>query len=360
MEAVGPYRVVRELGRGAMGVVFEAFDPAIGRTVAVKVIRSQPLATAEEDAQLKMRFAREASAAGRLSHPNIGTIHQLGEQDGLQYLVMERIQGTSLDAMLAPAVPLSLETTLRMLAQVASALDYAHADGIVHRDIKPANILVKGDGTVKLTDFGIARITSQTVTQTGATMGTPAYMAPEQIMASKVYGRADQFSLAVMAYQMLAGKRPFEAPTDQTLLFQIVSAEPCELETVQSRYPPAAGEVLKKALSKKPEARYPTCTQFVDELTRTLTQPAVAEPREPIREAAAAETDIPPVQRERPAEPRPAGRSAFAIVAIVRWTARVAALALGLLYLLVSVRSGRIPRILLCNGYRYWFRAEFG
>jgi eukaryotic-like serine/threonine-protein kinase len=198
METVGSYRIVKELGRGAMGVVFEAFDPAIGRTVALKLIRSQPLSTREEDAQLKLRFSREASAAGRLSHPNIVTIYQLGEHDGMQYLVMEYITGVSLESMLVSAGRLSLDTTLGILTQIAAALDYAHAAGVVHRDIKPANILVRPGGTVKLTDFGIARITSQTMTQTGFTMGTLPYMAPEQVMAARVDGRADQYSLAVV------------------------------------------------------------------------------------------------------------------------------------------------------------------
>jgi serine/threonine protein kinase len=276
-ESVGPYRIVRELGRGAMGVVFEAFDPAIGRTVALKVIRSQPLATAEEDAQLKLRFAREASAAGRLSHPNIVTIHQLGEHDGLQYLVMEYITGVSLDVMLAPAVPLDLDTALGILTQIAAALDYAHAEGVVHRDVKPSNILVKPDGTVKLTDFGIARIASQTVTRTGATMGTPAYMAPEQIMASRVDGRADQYSLAVVAYQMLTGQRPFEAPTDQALMFKIVSEEPRPIEEANAYLPRALAGAIRRGLSKDPSQRYRTCSELVAEM-RNVAAPAPAEP----------------------------------------------------------------------------------
>jgi formylglycine-generating enzyme required for sulfatase activity/tRNA A-37 threonylcarbamoyl transferase component Bud32 len=286
MDAVGPYRVVKELGRGAMGVVFEAFDPAIGRTVALKVIRHQEFATAEEDAQLKLRFARECAAAGRLSHPNIVTIYHQGEQDGMQYLVMEYITGTSLQALLAPAVPLNPDSALNILTQIAGALDYAHAEGIVHRDIKPANILVKPDGAVKLTDFGIARIGSQTMTQTGVTVGTPAYMAPEQIMASRVDGLADQFSLAVVAYQMLSGKLPFEAPSYEALVFKIVSGELRPFGEVNSSLPRAVGEVISRGLAKHPGQRYRNCAEFVTAL-RIAAAPSVpasrqAPPRVPV------------------------------------------------------------------------------
>ena len=274
MDDINHYRVVRELGRGAMGVVFEAYDPAIDRKVALKMIRAQPFTSAEEEAQLKLRFSREAAAAGRLSHPNIVTIYELGEHGGMQYLAMEYITGTSLEALLAPAVPLSLDTALGILAQIAAALDYAHARGVVHRDIKPANILIESGGTVKLTDFGIARITSQNITQTGVTMGTPAYMAPEQVMASKVDGRADQFSLAVIAYQMLSGKRPFEAPTEQALLFKVVSEEPRPLVEANALLPPALTQVIGRGLSKDSGARYPSCSDFVADMRSALVLPA--------------------------------------------------------------------------------------
>ena len=299
METVGPYRIVKELGRGAMGVVFEAFDPGIGRTVALKVTRYQPLATAAEDAQLKLRFARECSAAGRLSHPNIVTIYHRGEHDGMQYLVMEYVTGASLEALLAPAVPLSRGTSMGIMTQIAAALDYAHAEGVVHRDIKPANILVKPDGAVKLTDFGIARITSQTVTQTGVTMGTPAYMAPEQILAKRVDGRADQFSLAVVAYQMLSGERPFEAPTDQALMFKIVSGEPRSLDEANPLLPRAAAEVVSRGLSKDPERRYRNCSEFVADLRTALGPPAPAAVVWPPQSASAPEPPTAITRRPR-------------------------------------------------------------
>jgi serine/threonine protein kinase len=225
-ERIGPYRLDEELGRGAMGIVYRGFDPAIGRNVAVKIIRPQQFSTADEDAQMKLRFAREAAAAGKLSHPNIVVIYQLSEEAGVQYMAMELVAGLSLEQTLAPGAPMATEVALPILSQIADALDFAHAEGVVHRDIKPANILIRRDGRIKITDFGIARIVSQTMTRTGITMGTPSYMAPEQIRASRVDGKADQFSLAVLAYQMLSGRKPFGADTDHALLYQIMHEEP--------------------------------------------------------------------------------------------------------------------------------------
>ncbi len=270
MDTIGPYQIIEELGRGAMGVVFRGFDPGIGRPVAIKVIRSQQFALEEEKAAQKVRFAREAAAAGKLSHPNIVTIYQLGEHDEFQYLVMELVSGSSLGQSLAGGEPLDPKAALAMLAQVAGALDYAHAEGVVHRDIKPANILVQPNGKIKLTDFGIARMSSQTITQTGMIMGTPAYMSPEQIMAAKVDGKADQFSLAVMAHQMLSGRRPFEAPTDQALMFQIVQAPPTALHLANPRLPATCSEAVHRALAKEPSQRYATCVEFIDALKQSM------------------------------------------------------------------------------------------
>jgi serine/threonine-protein kinase len=219
LESIGPFQLLEELGRGAMGVVFRGFDPAIGRSVAIKIIQSGQFASPEEKSDLKVRFAREAAAAGKLSHPNIVTVYQLGEQGDSQYLVLELVNGASLEKTLSGGQTLDQKTALSILGQVADALDYAHSEGIVHRDVKPANILVRPDGKAKITDFGIAHIASQTVTRTGFTFGTPAYMSPEQIESFKVSGKADQYSLGVIAYQMLSGKRPFSADTGPSLMY---------------------------------------------------------------------------------------------------------------------------------------------
>lgn len=282
MESIGPYRVDTELGRGAMGIVFRCFDPAIGRAVAIKVIRASQFATVSERAELKLRFAREATAAGRLSHPNIVTVHQLSEQADLQYLVLELVEGWSLEKALSDGTPLDRNRSISILSQVADALDYAHGEGVVHRDVKPANILIRPDGKVKITDFGIARISCQTVTRTGFTMGTPAYMAPEQIMSARVNGRADQFSLAAIAYQMLSGRRPFVAETDPGLILKIVSEEAQPLHELDHSFPPHASDVLRKGMAKDPDQRFATCAEFVKNLADSLDKRTAAAPPVPV------------------------------------------------------------------------------
>ena len=269
METIGPYRLEAELGRGSMGVVFRALDPAIGRSVAIKILHPNQLGTPEERAELRLRLAREAAAAGRLSHPNIVTIYQLGEQGDLQYLVLELVKGLSLEQMLVTGQPLIRKTALSILNQIADALDYAHSEGVIHRDVKPANVLVRLDGKAKITDFGIARISNHPITRTGMTMGTLAYMSPEQVMGSQVSGQADQFSLAVTAYQMLSGQTPFQADNEPAMLFKIVHEEPPALDE-QLGLPWATSEILKRALSKDPERRFASCTEFVRLLTGSI------------------------------------------------------------------------------------------
>jgi tetratricopeptide (TPR) repeat protein len=256
-----------------MGVVFRGFDPAIGRPVAIKIIHAGRFASSAESAELELRFAREAAAAGKLTHPNIVSIYQLVEDSEVQYLVLELVNGESLGKMLADGRARDEKTALSTLAQVADALDYAHSEGIVHRDVKPANILVRPDGRVKITDFGIARIVSQTVTQSGLTFGTPAYMSPEQIMSARVNGQADQFSLGVIAYEMLSGRRPFEANTDPGLMHQIISVEPALVHTLNPAVSARTSEVIGRALAKKPEDRFASCKEFAERLAQSLNAP---------------------------------------------------------------------------------------
>ena len=236
-EQIGPYQIVEELGRVAMVMVFRGVDPGIGRAVAINVIRSQEFSTADENAEARLRFTRETSAAGRLSHPNIVTVYQLGEERGFQYLVMELVPGNSLEKLKGAGTPMKAEQALQILRPIADALDHAHGESVVHRDIKPANILVRPDGRVKITDFGIAHVVSQTLTKIGMTTGTPAYMSPEQIMSSKVDGKADHFSLAVMAYEMLGGRKPFEAEAPHTLMLRIRNYEPEPIHNVNPGLP---------------------------------------------------------------------------------------------------------------------------
>jgi formylglycine-generating enzyme required for sulfatase activity len=286
MQSIGPFQLLEELGRGAMGVVFRGFDPAIGRHVAIKIIRADQLASPEEVSDLKVRFAREAAAAGKLSHPNIVTVYHLGEEGDLQYLVLELVNGASLEKTLSNHQPLDSKTAVSILTQVADALDYAHSEGIVHRDVKPANILVRPDGKSKITDFGIARIASQTFTRTGFTFGTPAYMSPEQILTPRVSGRADEYSLGVIAYQMLSGQKPFDADTGPSLMFQIMETQPPLLHAVNPAVPPRTSEVIAKAMAKKPEDRYPSCREFAKSLSESLNEARVGI-RDPNREPAA-------------------------------------------------------------------------
>ena len=267
---IGPYQILEELGRGAMGVVFRGLDPSINRAVAIKVIRSQEFSTADENAEARLRFTREASAAGRLSHPNIVTVYQLGEERDFQYLVMELVPGNSLEKLMGTGTPMKPEQALGILRPIADALDHAHGEGVVHRDIKPANILVRPDGKVKITDFGIARVVSQTLTKTGVSFGTPAYMSPEQFMSSKVDGRVDQFSLAVMAYELLSGRKPFEADAPHTLMLRIMNEEPEPIHKVNPALPKDCSKVFERALAKSAAARYANCSEFIQVLASNL------------------------------------------------------------------------------------------
>jgi TonB family protein len=277
MQRLGPYELVAELGRGGMGVVYQGFDPLIRRSVAIKTLRLYNAPPAER-ALLEDRLAREAQSAGRLSHPNIVTIHQIGYDqteigDRLAYIVMEYVPGQTLADRLTQSPPLDRQATLDILAQTADALDYAHSQGVIHRDIKPANLLLSQQGRVKVADFGIAKITSQSVTQTGAMLGSPYYMAPEQIRAEALDGRADQFSLAVVAFEMLSGQRPFTADTPSALVYQIAHLETPTASLLRAGLSPATVQVIRTAMAKQPADRYATCRQMVAALRDSFHAP---------------------------------------------------------------------------------------
>jgi len=267
---IGGYEILGELGRGAMGVVYHARDKAIGRSVAIKVIRVDAGTSLHEGAQLRQRLIREASVAGNISHPGIVTVYQLGEEGENVFVVMEFVEGASLEHLLTNNPSLDRAWALDILAQIAVALDCAHKSNVVHRDIKPANILVRSDGRVKIADFGIAKLNAEAtggMTGTGVSIGSPAYMSPEQIRATQIDGRSDQFALGTIAFQMLAGRMPFKGSTAHTLMYQIVTADPFEPLPGDIPLSPNVRAVLARALAKNPHDRFPDCASFVQELT---------------------------------------------------------------------------------------------
>jgi serine/threonine protein kinase len=267
---IGGYEILSELGRGAMGVVYHARDTAIGRSVAIKVIRVDPGTSLHEGAQLRQRLIREASVAGNISHPGIVTVYQLGEEGENVFVVMEFVEGASLEHLLTNNPALDRAWALDILAQIAVALDCAHKNNVVHRDIKPANILVRSDGRVKIADFGIAKLNAEAtggMTGTGVSIGSPAYMSPEQIRATQIDGRSDQFALGTIAFLMLAGRMPFKGNTAHTLMYQIVTADPFEPLPGDIPFSPNVRAVLTRALAKNPLDRFPNCASFIQELT---------------------------------------------------------------------------------------------
>jgi predicted Ser/Thr protein kinase len=269
MDRIGRYKIVRELGRGAMGVVYHAIDPNIGRPVAIKTIQLGNVHNPGEQERLRERLFREARSAGILSHPSIVTIYDVEQQNELAFIAMEYVDGPTLDQILSQPRPIDPERMFRLLAQTAAALDYAHQKGIVHRDIKPANIMIAADGTAKITDFGIAKITtSEQLTMTGSIVGTPHYMSPEQVQGQPVDGRSDQFSLAVIAYEMLTGEKPYAGEHLTTVVYKIVAEEPVPPHSLNATLAGPIEDVLYKGLAKKPGERCATCQEFVRSLEK--------------------------------------------------------------------------------------------
>jgi serine/threonine-protein kinase len=263
----GRYEIVGELGRGAMGVVYKAMDPVIGRTVAVKTIRLSEEGTGLSRPELLTRFQTEARAAGLLTHPNIVVVFDAGEEDGLYYITMELVEGKSLQALLDGGHAFPLPRTLRIMEQTCSALQFAHERNVVHRDIKPANLMLTADDTVKVTDFGTAKILQfGTVQQTAHVMGTPSYMSPEQVKGRAVDGRSDIFSLGVMLYEMVTGEKPFPGQSITTVIYKIVNEEPVPPRQINPSIHPGISAIVMKALVKEPDQRYQNCREMLEDL----------------------------------------------------------------------------------------------
>ncbi len=263
---IGKYTVLGEIGRGAMGIVYKATDPYIGRTVAVKTIRFDVLGQGPERDMAQKRFLREAHSAGNLSHPNIVTIYEVGEDQGLSYIAMEYIDGRSLEDLLNSRKKLKLDEVIALMEKIGDALETAHRKGIVHRDIKPANILLDGEGQPHLVDFGIARISTSTMTQTNMIMGTPFYMSPEQITGKKVDNRSDIFALGGVLYELLTGQKPFPGDSITTVIYKIMNEAPLPMRTFEKDLPEGLEVIVQKALAKDPEARYQSCRDLVRDL----------------------------------------------------------------------------------------------
>jgi serine/threonine-protein kinase len=263
----GRYEIVGELGRGAMGVVYKAMDPVIGRTVAVKTIRLSEEGTGLSRPELLTRFQTEARAAGLLTHPNIVVVFDAGEEDGLYYITMELVEGKSLQALLDGGHAFPLPRTLRIMEQTCSALQFAHERNVIHRDIKPANLMLAADDTVKVTDFGTAKILQfGTVQQTAHVMGTPSYMSPEQVKGRAVDGRSDIFSLGVMLYEMVTGEKPFPGQNITTVIYKIVNEAPVPPRQINPSIHPGISAVVMRALEKEPDQRYQSCREMLEDL----------------------------------------------------------------------------------------------
>src|SRR5580698_5470318 len=253
----GRYEIVAELGRGAMGVVYQARDPQIDRMVAVKTV-SLWAQEPDEENEFRLRFMHEAQAAGRLHHPGIVAIFDVGEnpENRNPYIVLEYVAGEALNRMLSRVKKLPLETALQLAEEIAEALDYAHAQGVIHRDIKPGNILVTEAGHAKIADFGIAKLNLAHFTLPGRVLGTPAYMAPEQLSGEGSDGRSDLFSLGVILYSMVTGHSPFQGNSATTVCFKVANREPVSASALDMTLPPELDAVIGRAMAKNADERY--------------------------------------------------------------------------------------------------------
>jgi serine/threonine-protein kinase len=261
---IGRYRVIGRIGRGGMGMVYRGVDETLEREVALKTLTTE--GTLDEES--RRRFEIEAKAAAKLQHPNIVTVFELSQDRGVPYIAMELLSGTDLETLMRAKEPLLIQEKLEIVIQICRGLSYAHEHGVVHRDIKPSNIRLLDDGTVKIMDFGIAKLGGTNLTKSGMMVGTIHYMSPEQVRGRPLDGRSDIFSVGVILYELLAGQRPFRGEGATEILFKIVHDEPAALDTAQLGGSPALHEIVSRALAKTPEGRPPTAAALADELAK--------------------------------------------------------------------------------------------
>jgi serine/threonine-protein kinase len=316
--AIGKYEIRGVLGRGAMGTVYDGWDPVIGRRVAIKTVRLLGHADPEVAEGLE-RFKREAQAAGRLSHPNIVSVYDYGETEETAYIVMEFVEGQSLKQRLDAGERFPVEETVRIMEQILAGLQSSHASGVIHRDIKPGNVMLARDGRVKLADFGIARIESSVMTQDGAMLGTPAYMSPEQLMVLSIDQRSDVYSAGVVLYQLLTGERPFEGGL-AAITHKALNTVPPRPSVIAVTVPPGLDAVVACAMSRRPADRYPDADSFARALRAAFEAPVLPDAAmddddtvvvRPARATPAVETVAPPeTMKPTPAKPAPAAKGA--------------------------------------------------
>src|SRR5262249_20371069 len=273
---IGRYEIIEELGHGAMGAVYRAKDPAMGRVVAVKTILSVALASTQES-EFRERFYREARAAGGLAHPGIVPIFDVGEQEGMPFLVMEFISGRTLDELMKKGERFTIERACEIGQRIAEALGYAHQHGVIHRDIKPANILLTSRETYgierpKIADFGVAKMAEGSTTMTGQLLGTPAFMPPEQFTGGPIDGRADIFSLGVVLYWMATGEQPFPGESLTAVSYKVVHTEPISPRKLNPWLPMELDNAIMKCLAKSPDERYQTAEELAQHLGRIRDQ----------------------------------------------------------------------------------------
>lgn len=279
LKQLGRYEIVRVLGSGAMGIVYEGLDAKLNRRVAIKTIIKSALANSEQAADYSTRFMREAQAVAHLSHSNIVAVYDFGEEGDIAYFVMEFIEGNELKQYIESGVRFALPKSLDLMIKLLDALDYAHSQGIVHRDIKPANIMIDKTGKLKLTDFGVVKfVDSQDGTQAGTMVGTPGYMSPEQILGTSISPRSDIFAAGVVLYQLLTGKKPFTGDGIFAIQQKIVNEDPPPPSSIDPALPPVFDQIIGKALAKKPEQRYAHASEFADDLRRFLLMDATQPP----------------------------------------------------------------------------------
>jgi serine/threonine protein kinase len=284
---IGRYEILDEIGQGAMGTVYRARDPMIERVVAIKTVSISLLQ--QEGADAEARFLREAQSAGRLSHPNIVTIYDVSEADGLAYIAMEYLSGKTLRDIMNQG-PMPLDLVLDTITQMAEALAFAHEHGVIHRDIKPANVVItRQRGRIKLTDFGIAHLVNSNHTQTGQMLGSPRYMSPEQAMGRVIDGRSDIFSLGAVLYEMLTGQYAFDGESLPSIIYRVISETPVPIEVMRPKIPAELTSLLTRMLSKEPQDR-PDASELVNALHAmaanaplTLAKPPVERLSRPLR-----------------------------------------------------------------------------